>query len=207
MYRIEVTADAAATLVKVHDGSALASGGGQTVSIAAHEQVTFKGVTPLVYEVAALGAPDALDGWSQLRDQQVEDAAAADYVPSDLPGTQDLDSSGVWQQSPDYGYVWVPTTVVVGWVPYRYGHWLWVTPWGWTWVDDASWGYAPFHYGRWAQLSSGSWCWVPPSRGQRPVYAPALVAWVGAPEGAGTSGFAGYVGWFPLAPHEVYLPW
>ena len=27
--------------------------------------------------------------------------------------------------------------------------WVWLRPWGWTWVDDAPWGFAPFHYGRW----------------------------------------------------------
>jgi hypothetical protein len=24
-----------------------------------------------------------------------------------------------------------------------------MSPWGWTWVDNAPWGFAPFHYGRW----------------------------------------------------------
>ena len=72
-------------------------------------------------------------------------------------------------------------------------------PWGWTWVDDAPWGFAPFHYGRWAYVG-GSWGWIPGPVSQRPVYAPALVAWVGG------DAVGGGVGWFALGPHEVYVP-
>jgi hypothetical protein len=47
---------------------------------------------------------------------------------------------------------------------------------------------------------------VPGPVGVRPVYAPALVAFVGG--GGGVSiGVGGPVGWFPLGPHEVYNPW
>ena len=38
----------------------------------------------------------------------------------------------------------IPTAVAVDWAPYRYGRWAHVGRWGWTWVDDAPWGYAPF---------------------------------------------------------------
>ncbi|HEX4628563.1 MAG TPA: DUF6600 domain-containing protein, partial [Gemmatimonadales bacterium] len=89
--------------------------------------------------------------------------------------------------------------------PFRFGHWLWIAPWGWTWVDDSPWGYATFHYGRWVQLR-GSWCWVPGPRPLRPVYAPALVAWTQGPGFAGPVAGAPSVGWFPLGPHEVYAP-
>src|SRR6202007_1399580 len=95
----------------------------------------------------------------------------------------------------------------VGWVPYRYGQWVWVTPWGWTWVDNAPWGYAPFHYGRWVVVQN-SWCWVPtPKHGRagRTVYAPALVAWAGAAPVAGAAP-ASHVSWFPLGHREVYVP-
>src|SRR5215472_15335004 len=77
--------------------------------------------------------------------------------------------------------------------------WAWIDPWGWTWVDDDPWGYAPFHYGRWASID-GRWGWIPGPREERPVYAPALVVFVGGGLAAGN------VGWFPLAPHEVYVP-
>ena len=80
-------------------------------------------------------------------------------------------------------------------------------PWGWTWVDDAPWGFAPFHYGRWVYLRN-AWCWAPGTYVARPVYAPALVAWVGGPRANVSISIGGgpAVGWFPLAPREVYVP-
>ena len=80
-------------------------------------------------------------------------------------------------------------------------------PWGWTWVDEAPWGFAPFHYGRWVYVGA-SWCWAPGTYVRRPVYAPALVAWIGGPHlSVGlTLGGGPAVGWVPLAPREVYVP-
>src|SRR5205814_1992738 len=101
---------------------------------------------------------------------------------------------------PQYGAIWVPRRVPVDWAPYRYGHWAWIEPWGWTWVDDAPWGFAPFHYGRWI-FTAGNWGWVPGPRTVRPVYAPALVAWVGGPRlnaSVSIGGGRGGVAWFPL---------
>ncbi len=99
-----------------------------------------------------------------------------------------------------------PRYVVHDWAPYRYGRWGWVAPWGWTWIDDARWGFAPFHYGRWAFVRH-RWCWVPGPRHIRPYYAPALVGWVGGPSVNVSLSFGHGVGWFPLAPREVYVPW
>ncbi|MEP6873970.1 MAG: hypothetical protein ABI887_06360, partial [Burkholderiales bacterium] len=45
------------------------------------------------------------------------------------------------------------------------------------------------------------------ARVARPVYAPALVAWVGGPRANVSVNIgSGPVGWFPLAPREVYVP-
>jgi len=96
----------------------------------------------------------------------------------------------------------------VGWAPYRFGHWVWIMPWGWTWVDEEPWGFAPFHYGRWA-FWGARWVWVPGPIGPRPCYAPALVAWVGGGPGFSFSvsfGGGGGVAWFPLGPREVFVP-
>ena len=80
-------------------------------------------------------------------------------------------------------------------------------PWGWTWVDDAPWGFAVSHYGRWTNLR-GTWGWVPGPVRTRAYYAPALVAFVGGDNFQLTisSGSVGGVGWFPLGPREVYRP-
>jgi hypothetical protein len=128
--------------------------------------------------------------------------AVTRYVSPEMTGYEDLDRNGRWESHPEYGPLWMPTTVVAGWAPYRYGHWTWISPWGWTWVDDAPWGFAPFHYGRWVTVS-GRWCWAPGRYVARPVYAPALVAWVGKPR---VHPGPPLVGWVPLAPREAYYP-
>src|SRR5215468_4200529 len=207
VYRVEVDDQGTATAVAVSQGAAQATGGGQTVAIGSQQAVTFDGVDTLAWQSSTLGVPDEFDDWSAQRDREIAQSASAGYVASDIPGTADLDDNGQWQQAPEYGPVWVPTVVAVGWVPYRYGHWVWVTPWGWTWIDDAPWGYAPFHYGRWVTWRN-SWCWVPAPKHGRPgrtVYAPAVVGWVGSPA-PGTATAVSHVGWFPLGAREVYLP-
>ena len=154
-------------------------------------------------------ARDAFAGWNDDRDR-AEDrivTATTRYVSPEMTGAEDLDRYGQWEQTPEYGALWVPRSVAADWAPYTTGHWAWVRPWGWTWVDDAPWGFAPFHYGRWV-YHRNVWCWAPGSYVARPVYAPALVAWIGGPRvGVSISVGAGApVGWFPLAPREVYVP-
>ncbi len=98
-------------------------------------------------------------------------------------------------------------TCSADWAPYRYGRWAYVAPWGYTWIDDAPWGFAPFHYGRWLQVGN-RWGWCPGAYVARPVYAPALVGFYG---GSGFSasfsvGAGPAVGWYPLAPWERFSP-
>ena len=102
-------------------------------------------------------------------------------VVEQMTGASELSSYGSWDQSPQYGAVWYPN-VDSSWAPYREGHWAYVAPWGWTWVDVEPWGFAPFHYGRWIQ-DGGRWGWIPASAYEggsygpdyQPVYAPAVV--------------------------------
>src|SRR5262249_54200168 len=127
------------------------------------------------------------------------------YVPASMIGYEDLDDYGAWDTVPDYGPVWIPR-VGAEWVPYREGHWAWIDPWGWTWIDDEPWGFAPFHYGGWVRISRGR-CWVPGRSVARPVYAPALVAFVGGSDWSASLSIGEPIGWFPLGPREVYRPW
>ena len=162
--------------------------------------------------VRAQPAADEFRAWVAALDRADDAAvrsAAARYVSPEMTGAEDLylDRYGRWETHAEYGPVWLPGGVADGWAPYRQGRWSWVAPWGWTWIDDAPWGFAPFHYGRWLSVG-GRWAWSPGSYVAQPVYAPALVAWVG---GSGLSAAVGAgappaVGWFPLGPREVYVP-
>ncbi|MGH8230271.1 MAG: DUF6600 domain-containing protein, partial [Steroidobacteraceae bacterium] len=203
-YRIGVD-EAGNTTVEMRDGQAqIATSVGRTVTLRGGQGAQF-GPSGDV-DVVAVGAPDEFDRWCAQRNERwTRDQTVSQYVSSDVVGAEDLQSYGDWTQEPDYGYVWYPTQVPVDWAPYRYGRWLWVAPWGWTWVDSAPWGYAPFHYGRWAYLRA-RWCWVPAPPRHHAVYAPALVAWVGGAGGAVALSSGPAVGWVPLAPGEVYVP-
>ena len=206
-YRIEADADNAVTILAVFGGEAELTGGDSAFAVHPRQAARVAGTDSVTRELIELPYPDDFDRWSEDRDQREDRAQSVRYVPREMTGYEDLDSYGVWRELPPYGWVWTPTAVVVGWAPYRYGHWAWVAPWGWTWVDDAPWGFAPFHYGRWAFVGA-TWIWVPGRMVARPVYAPALVAFVGGPRFSVSVaiGGGGGVAWFPLGPGEVYRP-
>ena len=205
-YRLDIRPDSNVSVIYVRAGEGEVTGGPQAYSLHPGDKVLIH--ADQSYDMAALGPPDAWDSWCIDRDGRENRSASSRYVSPDMVGYQDLDDNGDWRNDPSYGNVWVPRGVPDGWAPYHNGHWAWVEPWGWTWVDDAPWGFAPFHYGRWAYIGS-SWAWVPGPPAVRPVYAPALVAWVGGSSfGVGVSfgGTGGGIGWLPLGPREVYVP-
>lgn len=156
---------------------------------------------------------DAFYAWNLDRDRRDRAAEMSQrYVSPEMTGAEELDRYGRWEVDPDYGPLWIPLNVAPGWAPYTTGRWAWVAPWGWTWVDVAPWGFAPFHYGRWVQRGP-YWAWSPGGYVARPVYAPALVGWVGAPPvyRPGVSidisiGLGGRRNWYPLTPRDRYVP-
>src|SRR5258707_1338944 len=214
IYRINVNEAGDTTVVVVRDGEGEVTGGGQSFRVHSDETGIFSGTDQLNADIEGVGDDDDLERWSYERDRREDHSASRRYVSDDAIGYEDLDEYGGWRSTPEYGTIWFPHTTVVGWAPYRYGHWVWISPWGYTWVDDEPWGFAPFHYGRWVAVG-GVWGWVPCRPAAmvgvayvRPVYAPALVAWVGGPHfamGVAVGGGAA-VGWFPLGPREVYVP-
>lgn len=192
------------------EGSAQIDGPRGAVEVQAGETATVV-ANPFSVNLAE-GNPTPFDDWALAREHREEATNATQYVPPDMTGYQDLNANGQWAATPDYGPVWYPAAIPVGWAPYRFGHWAFVPPWGWTWIDDAPWGFAPFHYGRWAFVG-GRWGWCPVVPGAviaRPVYAPALVAFVGGGGFGVTLSVGGpmaAVGWVPLAPFEPFHPW
>ena len=209
-YRINIDANNATTAVVTNAGQADIAGGGTNFSVYPRQMAHVTGTDRISQEITPVPAPDAFDSWCADRERREMSTVSARYVPRDMIGYEDLDANGVWRNVPPYGWVWTPTNVPAGWAPYREGHWAWVEPWGWTWIDDEPWGFAPFHYGRWAFVA-GAWWWVPGRFDPmvRPVYAPALVAFVGGPRfgvSVGVGGGVAMAAWFPLGPGEVYRP-
>jgi len=203
LYRVSVDESGASTAIRVHSGQGEVTGGGTAYTMQANEEEVFSGSDQLTESAQAGPArEDSFDAWSANRDGRWEHSVSSQYVSQDIVGYEDLDDQGTWRPMPEYGNVWFPSRVESGWAPYHNGHWSYIAPWGYTWVDDQPWGFAPFHYGRWVSVR-GVWGWIPtpprPRYGEyvRPVYAPALVAWVGVGSG---------VAWFALGPREVYVP-
>lgn len=188
----------------VFEGRAELSGGGAELAVKFGAAAVLSGSKP----VAAPLEPATKDAF----------AASAPIAPASAPplpasvganmtGIEDLAAAGSWASAPGLGAVWYPKAVPANWVPYRDGHWAWIEPWGWTWIDELPWGFAPSHFGRWAEIG-GEWGWLPGSKVADPVYVPAVVAFLGT-AGFGISYAGGHgpaIGWFPLAPGEIYWP-
>jgi hypothetical protein len=206
LYRVDVNEAGDVSTVTVREGEANVATAAAAFPLARDTSVVVTGLdSPQPDRRGAIGI-DEFEGWCLTRDRRTENLEAARYVSTDMIGYEDLDANGRWLTVAEYGPVWVPR-VRAEWVPYRSGHWAWIEPWGWTWIDEASWGFAPFHYGRWVYLPARGWAWVPGQLVARPVYAPALVAFVGGP-GWNVSARLGPapIGWFPLGPREPYFP-
>jgi hypothetical protein len=223
VYRFNVDPNGNTSFVVVRQGSAEVTGGGQAFTLNPGSSASLSGTDQLSYDVENAPPLDQFDTWCQQRDQHEMRPRPA-HVPPSVIGYEDLDDYGSWSTAPDYGPVWYPTTVAAGWAPYHYGHWAWVEPWGYTWVDAAPWGFAPFHYGRWAYVGNRwGWCPGPIAVGYRgpavavarPYYAPALVTFFGGAHfgngisvgvNIGIGSVGGGLGWCPLGFGEVYAP-
>ncbi len=203
-YKLDVEDDGTSDVI-VRSGKANLASTASSVPVFPGQEVTVTDADASDFEIGAAPPPDDWDRWCAVRDRREDRLESSRYVSDSMIGYEDLDEYGAWEPVAGYGIGWAPRHLPPGWAPYRFGHWAWVDPWGWTWIDDAQWGFAPFHYGRWTFVA-GAWVWLPGPRVARPVYAPALVVFIGGAErGPLVAGGEG-VGWCPLAPHEVYVP-
>ena len=193
--------------LRVANADGLLIGAGQRVEIYRQGRGNHTVLRTATIEMPNDGFSEWVSSEDRREDRREERTASSRFVSPEMTGAEELDRHGRWEQHPEYGALWLPLVVQADWAPYRHGRWAWVRPWGWTWIDEAPWGFAPFHYGRWVSWR-GRWGWVPSAYVPRPVYAPALVAWVGG-GGWGLSLQLGgpMVGWVPLAPREVYRPY
>jgi hypothetical protein len=164
-YRIDVDPDGNRTEVTAWRGRGEVTGGGSSYTVVANQYATFTGSDHLDYELGQIPAADGYDTWALDRDQVEDQSDSANYVSREMTGYEDLDEYGDWSYVAGYGTCWRPRLLPAGWAPYRFGHWAWVGPWGWTWVEDEPWGFAPFHYGRWRWQAEGgcgcrdrAWC-------------------------------------------------
>ena len=208
-YYVEAGSTEDPTRLGVRSGAAqIQSLNGQVLAVRAGEVGEMSGDAgaPQLRTIKTAPPPQPAS-WAD-RDRQVVYDQPPQYLSAGVTGYEDLNAYGSWSNDGSTARSGCRASVPTGWEPYRTGHWSYVQPWGWTWIDDQPWGFAPYHYGRWANRNN-RWVWVPPQREARPVYAPALVAFVGGIELGGDAvgnQNSAPVGWFPLGPREAYVP-
>ena len=145
------------------------------------------------YIISSAPPEDSWDRWNDQRDKQFLNTNT--NLPSNISLVAgNLNEYGSWRNVPRHGNVWVPREDRSNWRPYHNGRWVWVDPFGWTWVSNEPWGWAPYHYGTWTETNYG-WGWVPGPKEQ--YWSPAVVDF---------SVYNGEVAWAPLSPEEVRYP-
>jgi hypothetical protein len=175
--RVAVTDGGQARVYTENSGFSLRSGRSAEIQIAGNYAGEYETSDAAKYA-------DEFDGWALQRDtliaKRLQNAGYDKYYDNDVYGAEDLSEYGEWIHTRKYGYVWKPyssaTNSYANWSPYRYGHWRWIPPYGWTWVNDESWGYATYHHGRWVYVDN-DWAWTPYGRyrSRRSWWQPALV--------------------------------
>ncbi len=206
-YRVEV--NARTHFITRHGGSAtVTTSDGRGMSIYPSEDIVLTPGNPVQVATYVAPAPDKWDRWNDERSDRSGDSVSARYLPPGIYGAEELDHHGDWRVVPDYGPVWIPRGVGREWVPYSTGSWVWDPYYEWTWIDDAPWGWAPFHYGRWVSVE-GYWAWAPGPVVRRPLYAPALVAFMVRGHDVSLRVSIGLPGlwWVALGWGEPVLPW
>jgi hypothetical protein len=105
---------------------------------------------------------DELDEWSKQRDASQNSYAAANpYTQSPYQyGASDLNYYGQYTQDPEYGNVWQPNGVSQDWDPFSNGYYA-NSGLGATFISAYPWGWMPYRYGRWVFISGRGWFWAP----------------------------------------------
>ena len=201
-YHVDLAEDT--TSFRAHRGgtATVTPAAGAATTVAANQQVAITGAETPSVETSAAPPLTAWDRWNNQRTTYLIQPTNAQNVSPGMYGTEELAQHGTWRTEENYGPVWAPASVPSGWVPYSTGRWIWDPRFGWTWLDAAPWGWAPYHYGRWVFVR-GYWGWAPGPVIVRPLYAPALVVFLGGPVAVAVRP----VHWAPLGWGEPVIPW
>src|SRR5437016_1077505 len=132
VYRIDANPDNETTTITVRGGEGEVTSGNQAFAVKSDQMARVTGDQSVRYELLNAQSPDYFEEWAMSRDRQEDRSQSARYVSREVIGYEDLDANGDWRPVAEYGTVWVPRRVPVGWAPYRFGHWAWIEPWGWT---------------------------------------------------------------------------
>ena len=160
--------------VSLHDSE---SGG--DVAVNKNETFALDPSDPAQYALDKGADADQLDQWSRQRDDALSAYASAGQGYPYQYGAGDLNQYGEYFDAPGYGTVWQPYNVNLGWDPFMNGYWTWSPIYGYTWVSAYPWGWLPYRYGNWVYINNRGWCWTPGGWGRWHTGP----RWVNAPPG------------------------
>jgi hypothetical protein len=137
---------------------------GEKVAVKKGETFTLDAMDAEHYALDKEAEVDELDNWSQQRDEALKRYAATE-VATDVQspyqyGLSDLNYYGSYYDVPGYGWLWQPAGAGLGWDPFMNGYWT-LTPYGYCWVSAYPWGWMPYRYGQWVFVNGRGWMWQP----------------------------------------------
>lgn len=174
IYRVKINLDGT-TEILVQEGQAELLGRQSSFKLNKNKRAIFSPTNNV--SISDFNSTDDWDKWNNEREHLVSVNSINGYLKPRpyLYGRSLLNQHGTWINVPRLGFVWKPTNVAAGWVPYRFGRWAHYRTVGWTWVSQEVWGWLPYHYGYWTYLEGQGWVWVPGDFDW--FWSPSLVAW------------------------------
>lgn len=128
-YRVNVREDGTTEVIVRRGQAEVYNKQTGTVTVKQGRRIVVDGNDADFFQISRLEDKDNWDRWNDRRDDDLfsraENSRSARYVPVAVPGVYDLDSYGDWYESPDYGWVWSPRSVAVGWAPHQVAFFGW----------------------------------------------------------------------------------
>ena len=184
------------TLAVFSGNAHLAEGDAISLDLHGNESVTLNASDPSQYTLAETVESNSWDQWNSDRDQALQaesttqSPATDNFVNSDNPAWNDMNSSGNWYDVPGQGYVWSPyMAAYAGWDPYGCGQWMWTPMSGYVWVSCYSWGFMPYSCGMWNYYNAFGWGWSPGIGGCNPWWGGGYGGYIGPNIGVAPSGY------------------
>ncbi len=172
--RIDILEDGATAITVRWGAGAVRTPNGQEVTLTSGQRVWVEpGLLPSDTVRFSSNNDDTFDRWNQERAEWLATGQTKTpiQVSDSTIGMSDLSNYGEWVVIDSRSY-WRPT-VVVDYVPYRYGHWSYTSGIGNVWVGTYPFSYTTTHHGFWDYYPSYGWVWS-----YHDVWSPAWVATV-----------------------------
>ena len=192
---------AAYTIITIREGEGQATGNGQTYTLHGGQAGTFSGTDSLNADVEQIGEPDQFDSWSETRDHRYDYSRSSHYLHPMSSATMISTTTATGATIRITAMSGSPTASMPAGRPIMRVIGIGFLPGdgpGSMTIPGAT---LPSTTAAGSALAVAGDGWRVQSM-LRPVYAPALVVFIGG----GPGGFGGNVGWFPLGPREVYVP-